>query len=756
MLSAFIHSHYSALRRDKHLCLKLAAGGITLALAIAVAVLRFYRLSELPPGLYFDEGIDGILALKVLQGEHAVFFPVDQGREASAIYTLALSILLLGRTLLATHLPTALGSAGMVFVLFWLGKILFERDESGRATPWRGIWVGGVGAGLLAVSLSQTIIGRTGYNKTTHMPLLLCLCLGLLWEGWRERSWWRIALAGLCAGLLPYTYIPARFVPFLFLFFALSFAQRFRRNPDSDDEGAKQHKHDSQKSGFEVDRERGEKSPSLSARLQAALPQAVVFGSVAGLVAAPLLIHFALHPDHFFLRSDQVWVFDASRSQGAPLKLFLLNVWDHLLVFGFRGDPNWRHNFASQPMLNIWEALFFWLGAGMSVRRWQQPAYRLLLLWLAVLFLPVILARDTPPNTLRMMGVAPAIYLLTGVGAWEAFRFLRSRFWRNKGTRTAIAVGSVATVLILVQGVGTFHTYFHKWANAPELDNAFEVVETELARTLSAQPSGPETVYLIPSHYKYYGDEHRHHGFEFLYTGAASVHFIHPALPGLAQKIESALTAREEVSTVKVMDWNTNVFWIEDDPDRFAFLLSKYGRYLSSDVFTDYQFHNYVDLSLNQAWTFYEQLTPLTVDYDGGITLTGVAMGQAMEQLSPTRALILGRNRPLWIVLQWQTSPLMSDIDYVISLRLYNTENVRAFQTDDVLWNPDHWPTSRWSMDEPVETLHLVELPTDLPPGDYELRMVVYDFETQTPTVEIDVWEAEKTLARVRLTEAQR
>ena len=160
-------------------------------------------------------------ALGVLQGEHAIFFPKwIKDVSLRSIYALALTTLLFGRTLFAMHLPTALGSAGMVFAAFWMGRLLFGRDEEGeQATPWRGLFVGGVGAGLMVVSVGQTILGRTGYNKTTHMPLLLTLCLGLLWWGWKERSWWRVALAGACAGLLPYTYMPARFVPFLLFFF---------------------------------------------------------------------------------------------------------------------------------------------------------------------------------------------------------------------------------------------------------------------------------------------------------------------------------------------------------------------------------------------------------------------------------------------------------------------------------------------------------------------------------------------------------
>ena len=46
-----------------------------------------------------------------------------------------------------------------------------------------------------------------------------------------------------------------------------------------------------------------------------------------------------------------------------------------------------------------------------------------------------------------------------------------------------------------------------------------------------------------------------------------------------------------------------------------------------------------------------------------------------------------------------------------------------------------------------------LEFPSDLPPGEYELRLVVYDFETLKPTVELGVWEPETTLTRLQLGE---
>ncbi len=67
------------------------------------------------------------------------------------------------------------------------------------------------------------------------------------------------------------------------------------------------------------------------------------------------------------------------------------------------------------------------------------------------------------------------------------------------------------------------------------------------------------------------------------------------------------------------------------------------------------------------------------------------------------------------------------------------------------MWDREHLPTSYWSADVPADTLALLAIPADLPAGNYELRLVVYNFKTLVPTVELGVWEPEKTLARLRL-----
>lgn len=724
---------------------KWATGVILLVLALAMSVLRLYRLSELPVGIDNGEGANAIDALRVLQGEHAVFFHEKiEGREGMIMYAMALAIALLGRTELALHLPTALASAGSVFAVFWLGRVLFGKDLSGKVTcPWRGLLIGGVGAGLMAASLGQTIIGRTAF-RPPFLPLFLTLCFVLLWEGWTLRSKWRVVLAGVCAGLLPYTYIPARFTPFLFLLFGLSFVLTFRRGNN----GAM--------SVF----------PSIiKTRVRKELPLAAIFAGAAAIVAMPILLHFALNPEQFFSRSGRLSVFDPAVAQGGPLGAFLSNVWNHLLAFGFRGDLFWRHNFAGQPMLNSWEAFSFWLGVCIAAWSWQRPAYRLLLLWLGVMLVPAMLSTDKGtgfegPNTLRMIGAVPAVYILIGVAMWWSFRFLRSRcrerqwcakikFWGNEYA-PAIAASAVVVGLILIQGGYTYRTYFGDWAAAPEVFPAYDQEWAELARVMNAQSPAAEAVYLIP-----FNTALQPYGFHFLYKGAAPAHVtVATTAHNLAQKIESALASEEEFQTVNYVDWNDDRLWIENGDKHLAILLNKHGRYLGTTRYPSFQIHRYTDVVLDRPWAIYDHLEPLTVHYDGGISLLGFALGQGEEQLSTRQIPDLPKNHSFWLALRWRTATAL-DIDYAASLRLHNADGGTVFQQDVVLKNSSPAATSHWNPDEPVDTLFYFKIPTGLTPGEYDLRLIVYDFDSLKPTVELGVWEPEYVLARLRLDEPE-
>jgi hypothetical protein len=114
---------------------------LILALVLMSFMLRIYRLAEAPPGLFFDEGANGMDALRILQGEHAVFFSENNGREGLIMYLAAGAILVWGKTIWAVRFPAQLA--------FWRSFGL----DSNSLRRKRALTVGGLYCWLLSPRL---------------------------------------------------------------------------------------------------------------------------------------------------------------------------------------------------------------------------------------------------------------------------------------------------------------------------------------------------------------------------------------------------------------------------------------------------------------------------------------------------------------------------------------------------------------------------------------------------------------------------
>ncbi len=287
----------------------------------------------------------------------------------------------------------------------------------------------------------------------------------------------------------------------------------------------------------------------------------------------------------------------------------------------------------------------------MALWRWKEGAsYRLLLLWSLVLLFPSLLAAHRGPNFLRMMGAVPAIYLLVGVGIWEPLHFVKERLPSKLASLSAVSVAIAASGLILVQGAAIYQGQSKLGKVETELPWHHGVPWLELAQTLNVQPSEPGTVYLIPTYQHDWN-------FRYLYQGEAPAHIFDPAKPDFVHRVETAIAGEETVSLVKVVEWKDSVHWMGEDSEQFAVLLNRYGRFQGSEEHSSFLVHSFADISLIRPWTFYGDIVPPTVEYDGGIVLKGLALGQGEEQIAAPRMLELERDRPMWLAMQWQINP---------------------------------------------------------------------------------------------------
>ena len=100
--------------------------------------LRLIGLGSHPYGLYQDEAVNGLDALRVLDGYHPLYFPANNGREPLFVYLMATTVGLFG--------PTALGVRAAAAIL----GILTLAAAYLLGVAWGGKRVGGLSAAILA------------------------------------------------------------------------------------------------------------------------------------------------------------------------------------------------------------------------------------------------------------------------------------------------------------------------------------------------------------------------------------------------------------------------------------------------------------------------------------------------------------------------------------------------------------------------------------------------------------------------------
>ena len=145
-------------------------------------------------------------------------------------------------------------------------------------------------------------------------------------------------------------------------------------------------------------------------------------------------------------------------------------------------------------------------------------------------------------------------------------------------------------------------------------------------------------------------------------------------------------------------------------------------------------------------------LKPLAVTYDRGLALEGFVVWQ--DKKSSQSPLVLNPTELVFMVARWRIAAGVTE-DYSLSVRLHDANGQRVFQHDNLILYPTliapYLNTSSWPKNQPADHLFAMQLPADIPPGEYEMRLVVYDFNKGHVTAELDTWSTEIVLTTIRL-----
>ena len=419
----------------------------TVLLAVAVLLValcfRTYHLDRVPPGLDGDEMFNGWDALRVWEGNLAVYFAANYGREPLLIYLIAIAVRLFGVSAWALRIASvACGLVGLACT--WsLARRLFN------------VRVAVLTTGLMAVSLWPTMLNRVAL-RVGLLPACQAAAVYALWraldDARRQRPgskrW--AAAAGLLTGLTLYTYTSSRVFPFVLGFWLLAL-------------------------------------PFLDRRLVRGNGKRLLLaGLVAVLVALPLGLFALRHPETFNQRVDVLSVELSQLLAGNP-EPFWRSVKATLGMFTHRGDWEWRYNPAGRPVFDPLTGAFFYLGLVVSLCRLRRPQYALLLIWMPFMLLPSVLSIGTP-SFWRSAGALTPIYLMPAIGldfvwAWVARWAARADRWRRVTQRGFLLIAVAGLALV---GADTWHDYFDVWAYDRHVMHTYEADLAAAARFLNA------------------------------------------------------------------------------------------------------------------------------------------------------------------------------------------------------------------------------------------------------------------------------
>ncbi len=433
---------------------------------MALAVFfRFWDIKTIPPGLYPDEAMNGNNALEALETKNfKIFYPENNGREGLFINIQAISLAIFGNEPWVLRLVSAIFGTLTVLGLYFLTKVLFKSERIALLASF-----------FLATSFWHINFSRIGF-RAIMAPFFLVWSFYFLWQVITKKFYFSspafilnnnkvptaspiekksnflmlalAAIGGLLFGLGFHSYIAYRVAPLLLI---IPFILLWRA---------------------------GQKKLILIFLL---------FVFLAGL---PLGLYFLKNPHDFFGRTSQISIF----SGASPLKEFGINIAKTIGMFFWRGDYNWRHNFAGAPALWWPIAILFLAGIWRIIRRRE---FLFLFSWLAIMLLPTVISSEDLPHALRAIVVIPPVMIFAALGLdWVIARIngwlqeKKNKFPQHLGQLTRIKKEFTVFLFLFLLAIASyaFNQYFLRWTANPNVAGAFSAKYAELGKHLNMLP----------------------------------------------------------------------------------------------------------------------------------------------------------------------------------------------------------------------------------------------------------------------------
>jgi hypothetical protein len=381
---------------------------VTFLFGAAAFGLRLYDLTWHPYAFINDEGELGKEAGHILAGEHPNFFDVGWASQPLfAFVPAAASIKLLGNTVFAVRVVSALLGTFAVALLYLLGREMFDPV------------IGALAATVLLALPLHLHFSRLGVNNVGD-AFFSTLMAWLIFRAIRRGTPGAYLLAGLATGSALYAYLGSRLaialVAGLLIYVGLRCAGYGRKHGEV----------------------------------------LLIFAGAAAIVALPIAVYFIKTPDHFYARLNAEGIINngSLRQQAEAGRGYLGVLLDQFSksTLVYVASPAIASFFYSPvPYLTPFASIFFVLGLGYAVWRLGDPRYMMLFAW----FWAVVILGSTltvgPPSSQRLLMSTPPLALLVALGLRKTASLLQQGLVIKP--RFVSAVCGLAAAVMAVQGI---------------------------------------------------------------------------------------------------------------------------------------------------------------------------------------------------------------------------------------------------------------------------------------------------------------
>jgi len=406
-------------------------------LVIISAFLIFYRFTDIPKNLSFDEVEFTKLALSLDKKPYIPYSQLATGHSTLYFYTILSSLKTFGVNAFGLRFPAAVFGILSVLLFYLIINNLKNYELKTRYLN------------VLPFLLSMVLLtsrwffnfARFSFEATFLLFLELASIYFLLKFDepggpigvWRSKktvlSFFYLIISGIFSGLAFLSYTPGRIFFLLPIGFIL-FRKRFNRE-------------------------------TIKFLLMFLVPFIITI--------APLTSYLSTNKDtridqQFFLNNHEM-----------PVEEKLTGLWQNIsstaLMFNIKGDVNGRHNYPNKPALNPILGILFIVGLFISIKEFKKIYNKLFLFYFLLSLIPAIMTYAWEnPNMLRTYTTLPAIVYFVGLSVITLNNFL-SKMVKEKKIKFLIL--NTLYLILIFSSIYELRTYFKYQSTV--FDQAFEI-----------------------------------------------------------------------------------------------------------------------------------------------------------------------------------------------------------------------------------------------------------------------------------------